>query len=70
MKFKCARCESIVNGHPALSRADNKALLCSNCGIAEALDCWLWYQQGFSKEKIKLELRKKLIWVKNEKNKN
>ena len=61
MKFKCARCGKTTNEYPALSRTDNKTLLCSDCGTAEALDCWFWYQQDFSKEKIRLELRKKLI---------
>jgi len=59
-KFKCARCGKTTDEYPALSRADNKTLLCSDCGTAEALDCWLWYQLGFSKEKITLELAKKL----------
>jgi DNA-directed RNA polymerase subunit RPC12/RpoP len=59
-KFKCARCGKTINKYPALSRVDNKTLLCPDCGTAEALDCWFWYQQGFSKEEIVSKLAKKL----------
>ncbi len=34
----CPRCGKSYNEHPALSRKDNKTLLCSDCGVREALE--------------------------------
>ena len=34
----CPRCGKAYHGSPALSRADNKTLICSDCGTREALD--------------------------------
>ena len=34
----CPRCHKAYHGSPALSRADNKTLICSDCGTREALD--------------------------------
>ena len=34
-------CKNIITGHPALSRKDNKTLICSNCGISEALETFI-----------------------------
>ena len=38
----CPRCGSKYSDYPALSRRDNKAYICSDCGVDEAmLDCGL-----------------------------
>lgn len=34
----CPKCGKIYKDYPALSRRDNKTLICSNCGVQEALD--------------------------------
>ena len=34
----CLRCGKIYSGVPALSRADSKTLLCSDCGTREELE--------------------------------
>lgn len=33
----CPRCGQKYSGYPALSRADNKTNICSDCGVREAL---------------------------------
>lgn len=33
----CPRCHKDYDGHPAISRKDNKTELCSDCGTQEAL---------------------------------
>lgn len=34
----CPKCGLTYIGHPALSRLDNEALICPDCGVREALD--------------------------------
>ena len=34
---KCPKCGKAFAGQPAISRADNKTLICSDCGTREAL---------------------------------
>lgn len=34
----CPKCGKSYTGVPALSRADNKTLICPDCGTREALD--------------------------------
>lgn len=34
----CPRCGKAYNDTPALSRADNKTLICQDCGTREALE--------------------------------
>lgn len=34
----CPRCGREYTGHPAISRADNETLICSDCGTKEALE--------------------------------
>lgn len=34
----CPRCGQAYHEHPALSRHDNKTLICPDCGTREALD--------------------------------
>ena len=34
----CPRCRQAYHEHPALSRLDNKTLICPYCGTREALD--------------------------------
>lgn len=34
----CPRCENELGEFPALSRVDNKSEVCSDCGLAEALE--------------------------------
>lgn len=36
--FKCTRCERYFLGEPAISRKDNQSLVCSKCGMEEAID--------------------------------
>ncbi len=33
----CPLCGQVYNGHPALSRTDNKTMICPDCGTLEAL---------------------------------
>lgn len=40
----CPKCGNRIQGHPALSRADNKTEICSNCGTLEALEVFEKYQ--------------------------
>ena len=35
---KCPRCGKTYTERPALSRTDNKTLICPDCGTREALD--------------------------------
>ena len=34
---ECPFCHEPIYGYPAISRADNKTEICSNCGLMEAL---------------------------------
>lgn len=34
----CAKCKRRYDGHPALSREDNKTEICPECGIREAVE--------------------------------
>ena len=34
----CPRCGQEYRGYPALSRADNKTMICPDCGTREALE--------------------------------
>ena len=34
----CPRCGKQYDGHPALSRKDNRTLICPDCGTREALE--------------------------------
>ena len=36
--FVCPQCGRAYTEHPALSKADNKTLICPDCGTREALD--------------------------------
>ena len=38
IKRICPRCNKEFTEHPALSRADNKTLICPLCGTREALE--------------------------------
>lgn len=40
----CPKCGNYIQGRPALSRADNKTEICSNCGTLEALEVFEKYQ--------------------------
>ena len=35
---KCPKCEKLYGGVPAVSRVDNKTLICPDCGTREALE--------------------------------
>lgn len=37
----CPRCGKTITGHPAISRTDNHTEICSDCGIAEALEAFM-----------------------------
>lgn len=34
----CPRCKKAMSRYPALSRTDNKTLVCANCGLEEAIE--------------------------------
>ena len=36
----CPQCNKEYTGVPALSRVDNKTLICPNCGTLEALEAY------------------------------
>lgn len=38
LKGICPKCGQPFAGHPALSRKDNKTLICPDCGTREALE--------------------------------
>lgn len=35
---RCPKCDKMYQGHPAISRRDNKTRICPNCGMLEALE--------------------------------
>ena len=35
---RCPKCNKLYNSKPAISRVDNCTLICSDCGMREALD--------------------------------
>ena len=39
----CPTCGKEYQGHPAVSRKDNKTLICSDCGVKEAIQDYLGY---------------------------
>lgn len=42
----CPSCNKDYEGHPAISRKDNKTLICSGCGTLEALNQFLKIQES------------------------
>ena len=50
----CPICGKQYFGYPALSRTDNKTLICPDCGVAEAIAVFM-----NSKEDVKNEQRNK-----------
>lgn len=36
--INCPRCGDTMPRHPALSRADNRTAVCSDCGVEEAIE--------------------------------
>ena len=50
----CPICGKQYFGYPALSRTDNKTLICPDCGVAEAIAIFM-----NSKEDVKNEQRNK-----------
>ncbi len=43
---KCSRCGTLFADHPAISRKDNKSLVCSQCGTEEALEVFQEYTRS------------------------
>lgn len=43
----CDKCGKEYAGHPALSRKDNKAKVCPECGLKEAIDS---FREGLKNE--------------------
>lgn len=41
---QCPKCKLGYEGHPAISREDNKTEICPTCGNREALNDWLAYK--------------------------
>lgn len=50
----CASCGRAIIGYPAISRADNKTELCSNCGTLEAVESF----RKYPKEELNQLLKK------------
>ena len=50
----CPICGKYYTGYPALSRKDNKTMICPDCGVAEAIAIFM-----NSKEDVKNEQRNK-----------
>lgn len=48
---KCPNCGYPIYGYPALSRKDNKTEICSNCGIAEAMNAYINFLYSNEKNK-------------------
>ena len=42
---KCPKCKCTYTEPPAISRADNKTEICSQCGTDEAMANWIKYMQ-------------------------
>ncbi len=42
---KCPTCNKIMQGYPAISRADNKTEICSECGVKEAISQFKKYEK-------------------------
>ena len=42
----CPKCNKKIIGYPALSRADNKTWICSNCGTKEAIEIFIRSQKN------------------------
>lgn len=38
---KCSKCRKNYVGYPALSREDNETEICPECGVKEAILCYL-----------------------------
>ena len=38
MTKQCPRCNESYDGYPAVSRTDNETEICSDCGLAEAIE--------------------------------
>ena len=38
---KCPKCRKYYVGYPALSREDNETEICPECGVKEAILCYL-----------------------------
>lgn len=47
----CPLCHKEIIGYPALSRRNSQIEICSNCGVLEALEDFIQYQQGEFKER-------------------
>ena len=43
---KCPLCKRPIEGHPAISRKDNKTEICSRCGQKEALEDFMRYMNN------------------------
>lgn len=46
----CPKCKNYIQGYPALSRKDNRTEICSQCGVLEALEVFINYNQNKKKE--------------------
>ena len=43
----CHKCNQETTDRPAISRADNKTEICSQCGVIEALSDWEKYKKEY-----------------------
>ena len=49
----CPKCHQPYSNYPAISRIDNKTLICDKCGLIEALECF------FKNERIFIDKNKR-----------
>lgn len=48
----CPLCGDAIGKYPAISRADNKTEICSQCGMQEALAVFMEFQKGEMQKQI------------------
>ena len=48
---RCPICGKCYTGYPALSRKDNKTMICPDCGIAEAIQAFMMSKEEANNER-------------------
>lgn len=48
---KCPICGRSYTGYPALSRKDNKTMICPDCGITEAIQAFMMSKEEANNER-------------------
>lgn len=55
---ECPTCGQPIHGHPAISRADNRTEICSDCGTTEAIEAFVRMIPKREHEAIQNEIRR------------